>query len=64
MNKKTVEILRNIEILCFLNKTTIKKQKDLILTNISKEKKLKAFIKYLKNLYLKWILQYIIMKIF
>ena len=37
MNKKSLEILRNIEILCFLNKKNIKKQKAIILTNISKD---------------------------
>ena len=49
MNKKSIEILRNIEMICFLNKKNINKQKEIILRNISKDNNLKAFIKYLNN---------------
>lgn len=52
LNKISLEILRNIELLAFINKDKIKKFQDIIIKNLKqykKLKKLKKFTKYLKN---------------
>ena len=49
LNKYSIEILRNIEILCFIKKTSIKKLHDIILNKIKTNTKLKPFCSYLTN---------------
>ena len=44
-----IEIIRNIEILCFLETDKIKDFKITILEKLSKEDKFKSFINYLKD---------------
>jgi hypothetical protein len=44
MNKYSIEIMRNIQILCFINKDKIKKQKDIILDKLKENNKLQNFI--------------------
>ena len=49
LHKMDIEIIRNIEILCFLETDKIKDFKKIILENLSKEDKYKSFINYLKD---------------
>ena len=49
LNKYSIEILRNIEILCFIKKNSIKKLQEIILDKIGTNVKLKTFASYLKN---------------
>ena len=55
LSKKTIEILRNIELLVFLNKNKIKKFQDIILKEINKTKDLSKFTNYLKRYIFKLI---------
>ena len=48
-NKYTLEIIRNIEIMCFLKRYNIKKQQNIIIDKLISNDKLKTFVKYLKN---------------
>jgi hypothetical protein len=52
LNKSAIEILRNIELICFLNKNKIKIQQNIIIDKLKEKKKFKPFIKYLKLIYL------------
>ena len=49
MNKSSIEILRNIELLWFLEKRNLDKFKKIIIEKLSDIPKLETFIKYLKN---------------
>ena len=49
LNKYSLEIIRNIQILCFIEKNNINKYKELIINKIKNNDKLTSFIKYLKN---------------
>ena len=49
LNKKAIEILRNIEIICFLEPKNIKKQKEIILEKLDNKEVYIPFIKYLKS---------------
>ena len=49
LNKYSIEILRNIEILCFIKKASIKKLQDIILNKIKTNIRLKPFCSYLTN---------------
>jgi len=49
MNKKAIEIIKNIELLCFIELKNIKKFETIILDKLKNEDKLNSFIKYLKN---------------
>ena len=44
MNKYSIEIMRNIQIICFINKDKIKKLKEIILDKIKENNNLKNFI--------------------
>ena len=46
MNKKSIEILRNIELICFIKKENIKKYKEIILKKLKGKAKLDSFVKY------------------
>ena len=52
-NKKAIEILRNIEILCFIKKEKIKDYKDIIIKKLSGNDNYKSFLNYLKNYFFK-----------
>ena len=49
LTKYSLEIIRNIEIICFLNKQSIKKQQELIIEKLKNNDKLIEFVKYLKK---------------
>ena len=49
LNCKSCEILKNVELLCFLDIKNIKKFQNIIIDNLEKEEKIKPFINYLKN---------------
>ena len=49
LNILSLEIISNLEILCFIEIKNIKKFQDLILAEIDKNKKLKGFKSYIKN---------------
>ena len=49
LTKYSLEIIRNIEIICFLNKQSIKKQQELIINKLKDNDKLKGFVNYLKK---------------
>ena len=49
LNYKACEILKNIELLCFIDIKNIKKFQNIILNKLENEDKIKPFIKYLKN---------------
>ena len=48
-NKISLEIIRNIQMLCFIDKNNIKKFKDIILDKLSNIESLNLFVKYLKH---------------
>ena len=48
-NIKSIEILRNVEILAFIIKSNIGKYKEIILDNLKDNIKLKKFVSYLNN---------------
>ena len=49
LNKLAIEIIRNLQILCFIKKENINKFKDIIINKLQNNDILKSFIKYLKN---------------
>ena len=49
LNKISIEIIRNLEILCFVKKEKIKLYKELIINKLKEIKKLKSFCDYLNN---------------
>lgn len=49
LTKYSLEIIRNIEIICFLNKQSIKNQQELIIDKLKDNDKLKDFVNYLKK---------------
>ena len=49
MNKISIEIMRNIQLLCFIKKNKIKELKDIIIDKLKEKNNLKCFIIYLKN---------------
>ena len=49
LNKNAVEILRNIEIITFIDKINIKKYKEIIIINLQDRENLSKFVKYLKD---------------
>ena len=49
MNKLSLEIITNIEILCFINIENIKEFQDIIIKKLETYKKLSNFINYLKK---------------
>ena len=49
LNKISLEIIRNIQMLCFIDKNNIKKFKDIFLDKLSNIETLNLFAKYLKN---------------
>ena len=51
MNKKLYTILKNIEIICFINFDKVDKYKTFLIENISKKEKYKKLCSYLKNYY-------------
>jgi len=44
LNKKSIKILRNVEILAFINKSNIDKYKEIILDHLKDNIKLKKFV--------------------
>ena len=52
-NKKAIEILRSIEILCFIKKEKIKDSKAIIIKKLSSNDNYKPFLNYLKNYFFK-----------
>ena len=52
-NKLAIEIIRNIEILCFIKKEKIKDYKEIIIKKLSEKDNLNFFLKYLKNYFFK-----------
>jgi len=49
LNKISIEIIRNVELLCFIKKINIQTYKDLILNKLKDNQKLKLFVNYLQN---------------
>ena len=49
MNKTAVEIIKNIELICFLNKDKIKEQQNLITEKLNHNGKFTPLIKYLQK---------------
>ena len=49
MNNTAVEIIRNIELICFLNKDKIKEQQNIIKEKLNNNVRLNPFIKYLQK---------------
>ena len=49
LNKFSLEIIRNCELLCFIQKKNINKFKNIIRDSIKDKEKLKPFLKYLEN---------------
>ena len=49
LNNTSIEIIRNMELLCFIKKINIQTYKDLILNKLKDNQKLKLFVKYLQN---------------
>ena len=49
LNKNALEILRNIEIITFIDKINIKKYKEIIINNLQDRENLSKFVKYLKD---------------
>ena len=49
MNKISIEIMRNIQLLCFIKKNKIKELKDIIIDKLKEKNSLKNFITYLKD---------------
>ena len=46
MNKYSIEIMKNIQIICFINKDKIKKLKEIILDKLKENNNLKNLISY------------------
>ena len=55
LNKKNLEILRNLEILCFIDKINIKKYGDKLIKDLHNFGINNSFINYIKNYWLKKI---------
>ena len=49
LNKFTLEIIRNLELMCFIKRIKIKAFQNIILNKLSEKNELKTFINYLKN---------------
>ena len=49
MNKTEIEIIRNIELICFLNKDKLKDQQKIIIDKLNNNEKFKPLLKYLQK---------------
>ena len=62
LNKRNIEILRNIQLLCFIEPKLIKNLSDILKNNLKDENEEKLF-DYLNKNWLKLILKYLIIVI-
>ena len=58
-NKIAIEILRNIELLCFIKPNNIKKFSIILKEHLNKNEKYKKLYQYIYNYYIKKNLKYI-----